>query len=257
MTPLLLTLLGSAFGEAPNQQQVELGRKLARQYDRDHWQRQLELPPNTGQLASIVEVYRDDRRVLGTWSEGIRKLDVEWAIRLSPELMSRWLGFMSEREAWGDGELDRRWNSVKQQIGDRPVFMVLLSAFPRKERLGLGETFAPSTDEIDNIRVVFEQKGRRIEASAYEVWRQRAETRSELDQVPWWQFTRLKDDLTSMFDKGYEPPIIQRGDYYRTWTWVTPASDVEEATLTLKIVSKRKVRETTFEFPAICDIAKG
>ncbi len=257
MTPLLLTLLSSSFGEEPIQPQVELGKKLARQYDRDHWQKQLELPPNTGQLASITEVYREDRRVLGTWSEGVRKLDVEWAIRLSPELMSRWLGFMSEREAWGDGEITYRWNSVKQLIGKRPVFLVILSAFPRKEMLGLGDSHAPSTEELDNIRVVFEQDGRRIESSTYEVWRQRAQTRSELDQVPWWQFTRLKSDLTSLFESQYEPPIIQRGDYYRTWSWVTPATDVEEAKLTLKIVSKRKIRETSFDFPAICDIAKG
>lgn len=252
----MLTILGSGFGDAPNQQHVELGRKLALQYDRDHWQRQLDLPPNTGQLASIVEVYREDRLVLGTWSEGFRKLDVEWAIRLSPELMSRWLGFLSEREAWGDGELERRWHSIRQTAGDRPGFMVVLSAFPRKDRLGLGDTFSPNTEELDNIRVVFEQKGRRIEALTYEVFRLRAETRSDLDQVPWWQFTKFKHDLTSMFESAVEPPIIQRGDYYRTWSYVVPASNVEDAALKLKIVSKRKIREATFEFPAICDIAK-
>lgn len=230
----------------PNMVEVSRGQKIAAKWDRDHWRRQLELPPETSQLTDISEVFQEDRVVLGTWSEGWRKLDVEWAILLSPQLISRWLGFLSVREAWPEGELVRRWEWVRQEIGDRPVFIVILSAFPKKELLGLGDTTAPSTDELENIRIVFETHGRVTEAMSYELLTTRAESRSRIDSVPWWQLTRLDGALTFEFEKRFEEPLIPRGDFHRSWRWVVPMDELVCSRTTLKIVSRRKIRSAGF-----------
>lgn len=258
MTPLLLAVLGGWFGDEPIADQVEIGKRIAGKFDQDQWERQLNIPPTSAKRTDIVEILGDDRKAIGQWSEGVRKLDVEWVVRLSPELMSRWFGYLSLREAWPEGELERRWGSVRQELGNKPVYILVLSAFPKKELFGLGETVSPTTDEMTNVRIVFEQGGRNIETMSYEIWDQRAETRSELDSVPWWQFTRLKPELTSMFETGYEPPIVQRGDYYRNWRWVVPTTDLAEGDVILKVLSKRKVRFAKFTSSvASSDTSKG
>jgi len=252
MLPLIVaTCSAHLFPSEPIASEVELGRKIALRHDQDDWQRKIGLIPMTAQLAKIEEVYRDDRIVLGTWNEGVRDLDVEWVIRISPELISRWFGFLEARELWPAGELESRWHSFNQQIGKKPVYVVVLSAFPKKTTFGLGDDQKPTLDEIEDVRIVFESGEQRVETSSLEIYRQRAKTRSELDQVPWWTFTRLDRELTERFAIPFEPPIVQRGNYYRIWRWVTPNDELEAGAVTIKIASRRKIRSATFVSPSL------
>lgn len=226
--------------------EYELGRAIARQVDRDHWRRQLNVGGDTSQLAQIGEVFRGDQVAIGQWSEGLRKLDVEWVIRLSPEMISRWFGYLSVREAWPVGESERRWAKMSQEMGIGPVYIVILSAFPKKEMLGFGDSIAPSTEEIENVRIVFDDDGRQVEAVSYELLSTRAKSRSDLDALPWWQFSRLDPYVTMEFEKRYEEPMIPRGDYHRSWRWVVPNGMIWSDRVTVKILSRRKIRSAHF-----------
>lgn len=250
MIPFIVaTYSATAFPSEPITSEVELGRKIGMRHDMDDWEYKIGRIPATAELAKIEEVYRDDRIVLGTWNEGIRDLDVEWAIRLSPPLMSRWCGFLEARELWPTNEINTRWNSITSGLGRKPVYVIVLSAFPKKTTFGLGDDQKPTLDEIEDVKIVFETNGRMVESSSFEIYRQRAKTRSELDQVPWWTFTRLSNDLTQKFEKPFEPPIIQRGNYYRIWRWVTPNDDLGTGPVTIKIASRRKICSATFGPP--------
>lgn len=256
MVAATLAILGSAFGEGPIAEQVEIGKRAAGRFDQEHWQRQLHIAP-TGQRADISTIFGDDRKPIGRWNEGVRKLDVEWVFRLSPELMSRWLGFLSMREGWLDGEIERRWYELRQQLAGRPVFVVVLSSFPKKELFGLDDDTPSDPATLDNLVFRFEQGGRNIGATGIEILRMRAQTRSELDMVPWWQFTRLKPVLGSLFESDFEPPIVQRGDYHRSWWWVTPDVDLADGEVAVKVMDARKTRVATFFTGAKPGTSKG
>jgi hypothetical protein len=234
------------FGLEPVWDQVTLGRKISQRWDRDHWRAQLELPPENSQLADVSEVFREDRKVLGTWSEGIRKLDVEWAVSVSPRLVSRWLGFLAEREAWPTGEVERRWGVIRQMLRDRQTFVVILSAFPHREMLGLGDTKPAKREEMEDFRLVFQAAGQTFESGVTEIAAMRAETRGELDRMPWWQFSPLAGLVGSPFETRFEPPVLERGEYYRRWYWVRPELELPHMDVTLRIASRRKNRLATF-----------
>ena len=59
--------------------------------------------------SSINRIWGEDRQTIGLWSNGYVKVPVEHVVWLSPSLVSRWLGFLSAREYWSDGELESRW----------------------------------------------------------------------------------------------------------------------------------------------------
>lgn len=251
-----LAILSWGFSEGPIAEQVELGKKVAGRYDQDHWQRQLHVLPSS-KRADISEIFGADRKPIGRWNEGVRKLDVEWVFLLSPELMSRWLGYLSMAEGWIDGEIERRWYSIRQKLDGRPVFVVVLSSFPKKELFGLDSDTPSNPETLDNVVFRFEQKGRNIGGTGYELCRMRAETRSELDRVPWWQNTRLSPELTGTLEPAFDPPIVQRGDYYRSWRWVVPDIELGDGEFAVKAIDARKTRVATFFFAPNPDTSKG
>ncbi len=231
--------------DEPLAEQVALGRRIAGQPDQDQWERILKVEPQSAQLVPIDHLYLGDRVPIGMWSDGIRKLEVEWVIRLSPELMSRWLGYLQARELWPDREVAEQWEVLRALYGERELFVVILSAFPRQNLLDPSASERPRTDELENIEIKLYSGGQVIPAQAQEFYRQRARTRSELDRVPWWSLIPLRPVLELRFEHPFEPPLIPRGDYSRSW-WLVSPSCALGSQFELKIASRRKIRVAEF-----------
>ena len=94
----------------------------------------------------------EDRQVLGLWFDGRARRDVEDVVWLSPSYISRCLGYLQEKERWFDGELERRWTSIRSTLVGRVTLVVRLSAFPKWVDSDYGLPGKGNADEVDTVR---------------------------------------------------------------------------------------------------------
>ncbi len=237
-----IALFVAAFPEAPLADQVALGRSMATKEPR---LKLADLFRSPEPRSSVSRIWGEDRQTIGLWSNGYVKVPVEHVVWLSPSLVSRWLGFLSAREYWADGELQSRWTPIAKEVGDRRLFIVQLTAFPKKPTYEIGDSERTTPEEIENVRFVYTSgaKSERMEAVRIARWQSR--DRFELDGFPWWQHIELGRYLTGEFEKSVVEPPLPLGDYYRAWyaVWVTGASD---ATFEVRALSRRKERVAKF-----------
>lgn len=248
MTPLLAALaLAYTFPARPVLDEVERGRVVARTVAKNDLELRSGVFAGSGRLLGIDRVLDPFEHEIGWWNEGFRKIPVEYVIELEPKLLSRWLGYLAERELWSEGELENRWNEVGRVVLGKRYFVVVLSAFPTKDKLGIGDDSHQSPEETRDVIFAIDSSMGRTEPQAAMISFQRAGGRGDLEDVPWWSMTPLGDVLTSKFQGEYAPKRFSLGDYYRAWWLVWTDSDLGEGPVTLKIASKRKIRSTTFK----------
>ncbi len=196
---------------------------------------------------SIQMVYGEDQKTIGKWSNGWSQRPVEWALRLSPELISRWLGFRERRELWPEGELDRRWNLARDVVGDEAIFIVQISAFPKLSTAGgIGEEERAELEDFLLNRFVVRADGQQIECRTFLIDRWQAREKATLDDYPWWQRTDFAHILGSEWE-GHPYKPLPLGDYHRAWYWVSarmPEAPVEK--LELFLLSPNKERKAEF-----------
>lgn len=240
------TSSGAFFPSSILTSEFERGRAIALRRSADDWQRRTNIGPLSGELQTITDILEQDRKAIGTWNQGLRKVDVEFVVRFSPELISRWFGFLSAREGWQKGQEVRLWQEVREQISDRPTFLVVLSTFPSQQMFGSGEEIKNPTDEMLDVVIQFESEVGITPADVDLLKTRRAKGRGELDAVRWWEFSPLAEQLRFAFDRPQEDPIIQRGDFHRAWYWVTTNEALGDGPVTLKVLSRRKIRSATF-----------
>lgn len=246
MTTLVLAALGYSFPARPLLDEFEAGQKVAGVVRRNEFTKALKVRSMTAERTGLESVLKPDLKAIGWWSEGVRKIPVEFAVELEPRLISRWLGYLNERELWMDGEADRRWEAIREKSLGSRLFVVILSSYPTRRHLGMGDEEPNPTDEITDVRFVLDGSAGRIEPQARMVYRQRADRKSVLDEVPWWQFTPYASALTFSFEPKFEAPLIDRGDYARAWWLVWSDVDLGAGPLSLKIASRRKIRSAEF-----------
>ena len=80
----------------------------------------------------IDRTLMEDRIGLGTWFDGTSKREFNQAILVTPEMLSRWLGYLNAKERWSLEELSRRWIASKRLIDGRMVVIVDLYALPKR-----------------------------------------------------------------------------------------------------------------------------
>lgn len=238
-----LALLVAAFPEAPLADQVALGRKIANAEPRFSLN---DLVRPQIPRATFGKVWGADRQAIGWWSNGYVKLPAEDAVWVSPALVSRWLGFLSAREYWEEGELESRWKTISQAIGDRRLFIVQLTAFPKMPSYGISDYERTTPEEIENVRFVYSSgvKSVRMEAERLAQWQSR--DRRDLDNFSWWQRLEFGPALTGEFEKSSFDEPLPLGDYYRAWyaVWVSGA---EEPAFEVRVLSRRKERVAKFK----------
>ena len=237
-----LALLVVAFPEAPLADQVAIGRALATKEPRLKFDDLFRSPEPR---SSIDRIWGSDRVTVGLWSNGYVKVPTEHVVWVSPALVSRWLGFLSAREYWEEGELASRWAAVSREVGDRRLFVVQLTAFPKMPTYGIGDYERTTTEEIENVRFVYTagERTERMEAVRIAQWQSR--DRRDLEQFPWWQFLEVGRVLTGEFERPAIEEPLPLGDYHRAWylVWVT---DAEEPRFEVRVLSRRKERVAEF-----------
>lgn len=234
------------FPSEPDLDAFEAGQSLGRRVNRNDFAKVTASDSGSAEIIRIDQILGKDRVDLGWWNEGFRKVPVEYGIELSPRLLSKWMGYLSSRELWSIGELNSRWSSIRAKGDGKRAWLIALSAFPTKTKFGLGDDESQSTEETKSIKFVLDSSMGRTEPSARMIHERRAQSRHELDQVPWWQFTPFGRELTFEFAKPYETPIIERGEFYRTWWLLWTESDLGKGPATIKIASQRKIRTAVF-----------
>ena len=62
-------------------------------------------------------VFLGARQVTGKWFDGSKRQIIEEVIWLSPDFLSRWLGYLSVKEGWNETEIETRWIKLKATFG--------------------------------------------------------------------------------------------------------------------------------------------
>jgi hypothetical protein len=224
----------------------------------------------------IERTLLEDRFSLGTWYDGKVKRDVEQAIRLSPSMLSRWLGYLEAREKWGPEAIARRWQQLRGGLEGRLAFVVQISSMPK------ADLFEPhlrvesfSNDWLD-VRFLVTLGGRGLPRAptrepffGWSIFRpKQLESRSEAPALrlepevsliallqgrdrsrvlghPWYVGLPFERELSPEFGaRGFEyvPPV---GEYKSAWFLVTvplPDNAGAYADLQLWVFSKGKER---------------
>lgn len=113
----------------------------------------------------IDRIFQDDRKAFGTWFDGKLRRDVDEVLRLSPALMSRWLGYLSAKEKWPPEELAARWVKIKNELEGNHWFVVRLSAFPKLDLFDGSPSDSVNSSTLDNVRFQITLNGRKLPRS--------------------------------------------------------------------------------------------
>lgn len=237
-----LALLAVAFPDSPLVDQVALGRALAAKEPRLQLADLFRAPePRT----SISRIWGKDRQVIGDWSNGYVKVPVEHVVWVSPSLVSRWLGFLSEREHWEDGDLGARWNGIAALIGQKRMFVVQLTAFPKMPTYGVSDYERTSPEEIENVRFVYTSGEKVVRMQAERIAQRQSRDRRALEDFPWWHQVSFGEFLTGEFEQTHAEPPLPLGDYHRAW-YLVSVEGFEDAKFEVRVLSRRKERVARF-----------
>lgn len=198
---------------------------------------------------SFDSIWKSDMQNIGWWSNGYSKQPVEQVIWLSPELMSRWLGFLQAREYWSDDELLERWGAVRERLTGSYTFIVQLAAFPKLPTYGIGDYVRSTPEELLNVRFVMTSRATSLPLQARQLAFWQARKRDELKRFDWWRTFEFGWALTGEFDLPSEPPFLAVGDYYRAWYLVSIDTAPKFDRFEVRTLSRRKERVASFEFP--------
>lgn len=180
---------------------------------------------------------------------GFKYEDVEWALWLSPEAVSRWLGFLEARELFGQDEMLRRWRLLREDLDGKLVFVVRLSAFPKAQTLELGDPEDARPDEIQDATFALSSGDRRWPTRSTPLAFWRTQTREELDSYRWWLDLPFGDLLTPAEQWRNPEPRWNLGDWAGAWYLVEaspPPTWFEDEAFTLHVVGPRAERRATY-----------
>lgn len=200
--------------------------------------------------SEITSILGQESKTIGTWTNGSSKQSVEHATWISPELVSRWLGFNEAREFWDQDVLPTKWQMVRHKMSGKLNFVVELSAFPKLPFQGTGEYQKPRFDSYDNVRFVLTSDGRFWNMNARQIRQIQGRKQADVDHWPWWLDTPISACLATEHDTPPDPPL-PFGDFNRTYYWVDlpiPAEIGE--TFELRVLSKGKERVAKYSLRA-------
>lgn len=222
----------------------------------------------------VERCWLSDRKVVGTWSHNFHRQDVEEVIWLSPRLLSRWTGYLAAKEKWLDSEKQRRWNSLCELLGDKSIFVVRLSAYPKVSPFGEEEQ-RPSFADLDQVRFQITIDGSALprpplkyfvgqkeyrsdpgwqvrEAShrAHPIATLRGRERGSLERFEWWNATPLHWVLGSGLSPSMPKGLGYTLGWYRSdWHWVetdVQAMSAAVSNFQFRIFSPGKERVANF-----------
>jgi len=220
---------------------------------------------------SIDWVFGDDCHAFGLWFDGKQERYTDEAIWISPDVASRWLGYLRMKEGWGQDELQARWKQIRAALDGRITVAVRLDSFPRQDPLEFGNYEAGTEARAGDARfdVTFElakpvegageplasEKGsalantyslecdtRRLELCESYDWR-------ELISRQWYEASDLRAAFAGQFEGSGKWTGVALGDCYQAWYWVSvPASAGIRAAKAFTLMLFQKGRTVRVEF---------
>lgn len=194
--------------------------------------------------SSVETMLAEDHWRTGYRFNGQRRQASEWVALLSPDAVSRWLGFVAEREALDRDEIARRWGELREALDEKITFAVRLSAFPRDPAFDLIEAKPGDPRVLAESRFVvgWNEARRTAREAGAVVYRSRDP--DEIARYAWWRGMSALGGLGGERDRT-DRPYYELGDYHARWVLIqTPAWSEETAAgrITIRILSSRRER---------------
>lgn len=134
-------------GPGPNREAMLVGEEIARQGK------------------GLDRLLLEDRQVIGRWARAYMPHDSEDVLWISPDLLSRWLGYLQESEGLTDQQVQDRWNALEGSAGRDFWIVVRLAALDKQDPLDLGMEEEAETTDLSPVKVlatVTDLSGQRI-----------------------------------------------------------------------------------------------
>jgi hypothetical protein len=163
-------------------------------------------------------------------------------------MLSRWLGFLEEREHWPAGRLQERWDLVTRDLRGRLVFMVELAAYPKRKTLGFGNYERPDPETIRQVRFLVTADGFQAEPSVVSFVEWEAKRRDEVEAYRWWYQLGFGRALAPEFDNSQVARPLPLGDYHKAWyVLVVDQPPVPVDKFEVRVLSAEKERIAHFD----------
>lgn len=218
---------------------------------------------------SINEATAEDNAPLGWWWSGTNRYAVDNAILVSPNMASRWMGYLNQSEHWTYAELRSRWDDLSRKLQDKVTFVVQLSSFPKVDPLELGVAADADLRSLETGRCIltYEKPISRTLVASDNLTTHGAEgtvdcqvtplTRLSNDDWmsllrPYW--TTLAPDFSSLAPESMKPPSrydFCLGDYHTEYLLVQAPLSEEMAKSPAIKLHMLGGRERTAVFPLI------
>jgi hypothetical protein len=187
------------------------------------------------------EVFRPETVTIGRWFDGRGKKGIEWAIWLSPALVSRRLGYLQAREAWSDDRLQAHWQLARETLGGRISILVRLCAFPKMDWLSEEPQETRPIGAVTPVLVIDGQSTMPLEPIVLED--RHGWTREDV-LTPWTSDPRLADFMAAAGEAYVTPNLT--GDF-ESETILLQAPTVPLHSLGIIISSTGKTRRADFD----------
>lgn len=202
----------------------------------------------------VDRVIGPDRIVIGKWTDGTRSKDVEEVVLMTPSLMSRWLGWLADREALPATQIAVRWQDMRKTFGEAPTVIVRLALFERNDGLELADISRPSLTELESVNFKWVPSAGTGETALpvgqlmLDRWGQEP---TKLNSIPWWASS---EQWRLLWPSGYEAPTwdgLQRGwNRLKVYAVQLPASAGVNFEFGGKLVVQKGSRTLQGEIPA-------
>lgn len=243
----LAIALEVAFPLSPDPAQMAIGAKEATRHPKLGTAKIFTSP---SPRINVDLIYHDDSRGIGSWANGTLQQTTETCLWLSPALMSRWLGFLQQREKLTDEAASYKWQQMRHLLDGNLTFVVRLSAFPKLPTLNIGDEEPANLADIDDVRFVIMVNRQQVEVSSHRLARWQARERKPLEDYRWWLDTPLAAVLNPEFEPDSNRNQLPLGRYHAAWYLITAPAGSEPVTeISVHILSQRKERVARWKSP--------
>ncbi len=162
----------------------------------------------------LTAPYRTNVGVVFTERGYVPVEDVLW---LSDEMIRRWLGRLSTRERWSEGELERRLAMLADAMNGQSWFLVSLRAYPKQDVFELGNSEPARTENLALLEAYMSINDVRMRGEILALGRWRARSAAELSQYKWWLHAPFGGPMAPADELEEVKSPYDFGDYHAAW----------------------------------------
>ncbi len=201
----------------------------------------------------LDRVLLEDRQVVGRWARTYVPHDAEDVLWLSPDLISRWLGYLKESENLTEEQVDSRWNALAQKQGRSLWFIVRLAALDKQDPLEMGMEEPAVTTDLEPLVVratLTDLSGNRHALSSTQtkvIASVRSSDASQVIALPWYVYSEAFTPLLPAIPP--ERPEFDLGSNEGRCLFIQvalPESTMAAREVEFRVLSRRKTRIARF-----------